>query len=90
MVKTKEVQNCVLGCDLIPSFCWDGYSESFVTVWGISIIFLDGEIVEFTDLCTKKEDVLKLKHRLEGESISSDGIYDIVDDFLGEIYGLPT
>lgn len=87
--RSADIQVFVLGCDLIPSSYWNEETGSFATVWGIHIIFNNGKILEFPDLGTKKSDVLILKHRLDGSSLHPDNIQDIIDDFLGEISGIP-
>ena len=86
--KPKEGQDYILGCELIPTSCWSEDSNSFITIWGLSIVFSNGQVIDFPDLCTMQSDVLKLKHRLDGVSLSPESIHYIIDDFLGEIYGL--
>ncbi len=88
--KTKEQHDYILGCELIPTSCWNEDSNSFITIWGLSIVFSSGQVIGFPDLCTMQSDVLKLKHRLDGASLSPEYIHYIIDDYLGEIYGLPT
>lgn len=85
-----EKKDHILGCELIPTSCWSEDCNSFVTIWGLSIVFSCGQVFDFPDLCTMQSDVLKLKHRLDNASLSPESIYYIIDDFLGEIYGLPT
>lgn len=68
---------------------WDEENNRGAAVWGIRVEFSDGEVVDLPDLCTRQSEVEALKTKLEGAVLSPDFLGDVVDDYLGYIYGLP-
>ncbi|HBT66049.1 MAG TPA: hypothetical protein DEB10_15470 [Ruminococcaceae bacterium] len=89
-VKTRDpISVCVFKTEIISSLTWDDENCREATVWGLRVSFTDGKIVELPDLCPKQSDVEELKIKLDGAVLRSDFLSDIVDDYLGYIYGLP-
>ena len=78
----------ISNCRVICSEVWSEEINRNISVWGLEIHFSDGEVVTFSDLCTEKCDVEKLCTRLEGADLSPPFLMDVVEDFLGYIYGL--
>ncbi len=62
--------------------------EETAATWGCRIQFSDGQTVFIPDFCTRREEVQGFLDRLLGKDITADFLPDIVDDYLGEIYGL--
>ena len=68
---------------------WSPDSGGTVIVWGFRIRFSDGRTACVPDLCDRKEDAERLLKRLVGAELTPDFLPDVLDDYLGEIYGLP-
>lgn len=84
-VKTEKY---ISNCELICSEVWSEEINRNISVWGLEIYFSNGEVVTLPDLCTRKSDVEELKTRLEGADLSPPFLMDVVEDYLGYIYGL--
>lgn len=92
LVKNCEVQKYlsvqVTTCEVLKSVYWHEDFKRNETVWGVQIHFSDGQTVTVPDLCTQRSDVETFVQRLNGAVLSADALPDIVDDYLGELYGL--
>ncbi|MPN51546.1 hypothetical protein SDC9_199194 [bioreactor metagenome] len=78
---------CVFSCEVVQSTCWNEMKERDEIVWGLRVQFSDGEIIYIPDISTKWSDAERLRKRLEGATLSAEFLPDIVDDYLGELYG---
>jgi hypothetical protein len=79
---------CISSCEITETTIVLENTLNFEKVWGLKIQFSDGNFICFSDLCTKYSEIQLLKQRLNGVELQADFIQDIVDDYLGEIYGL--
>lgn len=83
-----RISEKVISCEVIQSDYWHEEFRRNETVWGIQICFSDDRIITIPDLCTKREDTEKFVQRIDGASLCEESLPDIVDDYLGELYGL--
>ena len=75
-------------CNVFASLCCLEDSTAEQQVFGICVSFSDGKQVRYSDISVQCEEVEVLAKRLTGSSIAYDILPDVVDDYLGEIYGL--
>lgn len=78
----------VTECELFESQLRLEDCEISHTVWGICVRFSSGRVVRIPDLCMRHSDAEILKKRLDGASLGEEFLPDIIDDYLGEMYGL--
>lgn len=92
LIKDREEQEVlsvrVTSCEVVQSAYWHEDFRKNETVWGVQVHFSDNRIVTVPDLCTQRRDAEKFIQRLNGALLSADVLPDIVDDYLGELYGL--
>lgn len=85
--KNENSEN-VISCEVIQSDYWHEDFRRNETVWGIQICFPGNRIIRIPDLCTKREDTERFLKRISGANLCAETLPDIVDDYLGELYGL--
>ena len=55
--------------------------------FGLQLTFSDDTNSCYPDLMIRKSWVKRLSKRLEGRAVDPDTVQDIIDDYLGEVYG---
>ena len=56
--------------------------------WGIRVEFSDGQVFCVPDLCDHREEAEILLNRLKGADLDAAFLPYVVEDYLGELYGL--
>ena len=86
--KQEKDEKYISNCKIICSDIWSEEIKRNISVWGLEVYFSDGEVVSFPDLCTKESDIEGLRTRLEGADLLPPFLMDVIEDYLGYIYGL--
>ena len=86
-IHDMRVTHVVSGCVQQTNY-WMPDLGKMVTVWGIRVEFSDGQTFCIPDLCDHRTDAEILLDRVREADLDADFLPYIVEDYLGELYGL--
>lgn len=87
--RVMPAQTTVTGGSLEQKQQWMPECGVLGIVWGIRLQFSNGVTRYVPDLCDRMKDAQRLLNRLLGASLHPDFLSDILEDYLGELYGPP-